>query len=89
MEIKSRKTEKKLKQEICLLNDFLIFLSKILQNRNKTYNKILSRLFNLKSRFNNIISRYIDIASLPHVIVPPVCTGEKINQLEPSIMLNK
>ena len=27
MEIKSRKTEKKLKQQICRLNDFLTFLS--------------------------------------------------------------
>ena len=29
MEIKSRKTEKKLKQQICHLNDFLSFLSNI------------------------------------------------------------
>ena len=29
MEIKSRKTEKKLKQQICRLNDFLFFLSNI------------------------------------------------------------
>ena len=29
MEIKSRKTEKKLKQQICRLNDFLSFLSNI------------------------------------------------------------
>ena len=36
MEIKSRKTEKKLKQ-ICRLNDFLSFLSNISQNKNKTY----------------------------------------------------
>ena len=37
MEIKSRKTEKKLKQQIYRLNDFLSFLSNIWQNRNKTY----------------------------------------------------
>ena len=37
MEIKSRKTEKKLKQQICRLNDFLSFFSNIKQNRNKTY----------------------------------------------------
>ena len=37
MEIKSRKTEKKLKQQICRLNDFLSLLSNIKQNRNKTY----------------------------------------------------
>ena len=29
MEIKSRKPEKKLKQQICRLNDFLCFLSNI------------------------------------------------------------
>ena len=29
MEIQSRKTEKKLKQQICRLNDFLSFLSNI------------------------------------------------------------
>ena len=29
MEIKSRKTEKKLKQQVCRLNDFLPFLSNI------------------------------------------------------------
>ena len=34
MEIKSRKTEKKLKQQICRLNDVLSFLSNIWQNRN-------------------------------------------------------
>ena len=37
MEIKSRKTEKKLKQQICRLNDFLSFLSNIQQNRKNTY----------------------------------------------------
>ena len=29
MEIKSRKTEKELKQQLCRLNDFLYFLSNI------------------------------------------------------------
>ena len=36
MNIKSRNTEKKLKQQICRLNDFLSFLSNIYRI-NKTY----------------------------------------------------
>ena len=36
MDIKSRITEKKLKQQICRLNDFLFFLSNIYRI-NKTY----------------------------------------------------
>ena len=79
MEIKSRKTEKNLKQQICRLNDFLCFLSSILQNRKKI---LLSRLFNLKiSIYQHNISIYQYIPGLPLV--------KKINQLEPNIMLNK
>ena len=66
MDIKSRNTEKKLKQQICHLNDFLSFLSDIYR-----MNKTLSCLFNLNIailQHNISLNQYHPGQSLADVI---------------------
>ena len=78
MEIKSRQAEKKLKQQIGRLNDFLSFLSKSF----RIERKLIKSFVQLKDLiYQHNISIYQYIPGLPLV--------KKINQLEPSIMLNK